>query len=127
MGFRQPVRRSTLADANERRDWRIHAALAQRLITQARTLYVDEELGLDLTNTVYALDSTTIALCLIRSFKTGALPHHQGGGEDAHAARPAGQHSEFYFRMATIHALDMLLPEAGFFVYRGYSTSAMRL
>ena len=64
MGFRQPVRRSTLADANERRDWRIHAALAQRLITQARTLYVDEELGLDLTNTVYALDSTTIALCL---------------------------------------------------------------
>ena len=64
MGFRQPVRRSTL-DANERRDWRIHAALAQRLITQlSRTLYVDEELGLDLTNTVYALDSTTIALCL---------------------------------------------------------------
>ena len=62
MGFRQPVRRSTLADANERR-WRIHAALAQRLITQARTLYVDEELGLDLTN-IYALDSTTIALCL---------------------------------------------------------------
>ena len=45
MGFRQPVRRSTLADANERRDWRIHAALAQRLITQARTLYVDEELA----------------------------------------------------------------------------------
>ena len=68
--------------------------LAQRLITQARTLYVDEELGLDLTNTVYALDSTTIALCL--SVFPGALPHHQGGGEDAHAARPAGQHSEFY-------------------------------
>ena len=87
--------RSTLADANERRDWRIHAALAQRLITQARTLYFDEELGLDLTNTVYALDSTTIALCL-SVFSVGALPHHQGGGEDAHAARPAGQHSEFY-------------------------------
>ena len=98
MGFRQPVRRSTLADANERRDWRIHAALAQRLITQARTLYVDEELGLDLTNTVYALDSTTIALCLsvFPWAHVGALPHHQGGGEDAHAARPAGQHSEFY-------------------------------
>ena len=45
MGFRQPVRRSTLADANERRDWRIHAALAQRLITQAMGLYVDEALG----------------------------------------------------------------------------------
>ena len=69
MGFRQPVRRSTLADANERRDWRIHAALAQRLITQARTLYVDEELGLDLTNTVYALDSTTGSLCACRSFR----------------------------------------------------------
>ena len=95
MGFRQPVRRSTLADANERRDWRIHAALAQRLITQARTLYVDEELGLDLTNTVYALDSTTIALCL-PVFPWAHFPHHQGGGEDAHAARPAGQHSEFY-------------------------------
>ena len=61
-GFRQPVRRSTLADANERRDWRIHAALAQRLITQARTAF-DEELGLDLTNTVYALDSTPL-MCL---------------------------------------------------------------
>ena len=95
MGFRQPVRRSTLADANERRDWRIHAALAQRLITQARTLYVDEELGLDLTQ--YRLrpgldDHRSVPVGL----SVGALPHHQGGGEDAHAARPAGQHSEFY-------------------------------
>ena len=89
MGFRQPVRRSTLADANERRDWRIHAALAQRLITQARTLYVDEELGLDLTNTVYALDSTTIALFL-SVFPRAHFRTTQGGGEDAHAARPAG-------------------------------------
>ena len=77
MGFRQPVRRSTLADANERRDWRIHAALAQRLITQARTLYVDEELGLDLTNTVYALDSTTIALCLSFRGRTSAPPRRR--------------------------------------------------
>ena len=68
--------------------WRIHAALAQRLITQARTLYVDEELGLDLTNTVYALDSTTSSVPV--GLSVGALPHHQGGGEDAHAARPAG-------------------------------------
>ena len=56
---------TTLADANERRDWRIHAALAQRLITQARTLYVDEELGLDLTNTVYALGSRFSCPCLV--------------------------------------------------------------
>ena len=64
MGLREPIRRSTLADANEARDWRIYADLAQRLITQARKLYATEDLGLDLTNTVYALDSTTIDLCL---------------------------------------------------------------
>ena len=64
MGFREPVRRSTLADANEARDWRIYAEFAQRLIAQARKLYAQEDLGLELTNTVYALDSTTIDLCL---------------------------------------------------------------
>jgi hypothetical protein len=64
MGFREPIRRSTLAEANESRDWRIYADLAQRLIAQARKLYANEDLGLDLTNTVYALDSTTIDLCL---------------------------------------------------------------
>src|SRR5271169_6060721 len=48
MGFREPVRRSTLADANETRDWRIYAALAQTLIVQARKLYAGEDLGLDL-------------------------------------------------------------------------------
>jgi hypothetical protein len=64
MGFREPVRRSTLADANETRDWRIYAGLAQTLIVRARKLYAGEDLGLDLKNTVYALDSTTIDLCL---------------------------------------------------------------
>src|SRR5271154_4957595 len=64
MGLREPVRRSTLADANEARDWRIHAELSQRLIAQARKLYATEDLGLDLASTVYALDSTTIDLCL---------------------------------------------------------------
>src|SRR6202045_160183 len=64
MGLREPIRRSTLADANKSRDWRIYADLAQRLIAQARKLYATEDLGLDLTNTVYALDSTTIDLCL---------------------------------------------------------------
>jgi len=64
MGIRSPVKRSTLSDANERRDWRIYAEFAQRLITQARKLYAGEDLGLDLSNTVYALDSTTIDLCL---------------------------------------------------------------
>src|SRR6202140_1234808 len=64
MGFREPVRRSTLADANETRDWRIYAEFAHRLIAQARKLYANESLGLELSNTVYALDSTTIDLCL---------------------------------------------------------------
>src|SRR5256885_16431084 len=53
MGFREPVRRSTLADANETRDWRIYAEFAQRLIVQARQLYADESLGLVLTNNAY--------------------------------------------------------------------------
>ena len=52
MGFRQPVRRSTLADANEARDWRIYAEFAQRLITQARRLYAGDSMGVDLANTV---------------------------------------------------------------------------
>jgi len=63
MGFRSLVSRSTLADANEVRDWRIYADFAQVLITRARKLYADEDLGIELSNTVYALDSTTIDLC----------------------------------------------------------------
>lgn len=64
MGIRAPVSRSTLADANERRDWRIYADVAQALIRIARRLYLDDDFGLALDNTVYALDSTTIDLCL---------------------------------------------------------------
>ena len=64
MGFRQEIKRSTLADANETRDWRIFADFAQRLIVQARKLYLGEGFGLELENTAYALDSTTIDLCL---------------------------------------------------------------
>ena len=82
MDFRAPVKRSTLADANERRDWRIYAEFAQRLISQARKPYAEEDLGLGLSNTVYALDSTTIDLCLtlfpwtsFRSTKTAVKIH----------------------------------------------------
>lgn len=64
MGFRSQVSRSTLAEANERRDWRIFADFAQVLIHDARKLYVDEPFGLELDHTVYALDATTIDLCL---------------------------------------------------------------
>jgi hypothetical protein len=64
MGLRQPVAKSTLADANEKRDWRMWADIAAVLIRRARKLYADDALSLDLANTVYALDSTTIDLCL---------------------------------------------------------------
>lgn len=64
MGFRAPVRRSTLADANEGRDWHIWADLAALLIRHARKLYCNDSFGIDLDNTVYALDATTIDLCL---------------------------------------------------------------
>jgi hypothetical protein len=64
MGFRGRPTRSTLADANEKRNWRIYADFAQVLIHQARRLYAEESFGVDLQETVYALDSTTIDLCL---------------------------------------------------------------
>src|SRR5260221_3533506 len=98
MGFRDPVRRSTLADANEARDWRIYAELAQRLIGQARRLYVNEDLGFDLASTVYALDSTTIDLCS-GGLSVGPFPHHQSGGQDAHAVGLARQHPQLHPRI----------------------------
>jgi len=64
MGIRGKVSRSTLADANEIRDWRIYSDFAQILIHEARGLYVEDDFGLELKETVYALDSSTIDLCL---------------------------------------------------------------
>ena len=64
MGIHGHIARSTLADANDSRDWRIYHEFAQLLIAEARSLYLGEDLGLDLSNTVYALDSTTIDLCV---------------------------------------------------------------
>jgi Transposase DDE domain/Domain of unknown function (DUF4372) len=84
LGFRGPVARSTLAEANERCDWRVWEDLARGLIGKARTLYAGEDLGLDLENTVYALDSTTIDLSLtlfpwahFRRTKAGLKLHTQ--------------------------------------------------
>jgi hypothetical protein len=125
MGFRQPVRRSTLADANETRDWRIYAEFAQRLIAQARKLYADDSLGLELTNTVYALDSTTIDLCLslfpwahFRSTKAAVKMHT--------LLDLRGNIPSFIYisdgKLHDVHALDLLLPEAGaiYIMDRGY-------
>lgn len=64
MGLSQPVKRTTLAEANERRDWRIFAEFAQCLIDEARELYADEPFGIDLAGSVYAFDASTIDLCL---------------------------------------------------------------
>ena len=64
LGFSDPVAKSTLADANEQRDWRLWEDLAKTLMRKARPLYAGEDLGLDIDNTVYALDSTTVDLSL---------------------------------------------------------------
>jgi len=95
MGLRQPVARSTLADANERRDWRIWADIAAVLIRRARKLYVDDDTGLDLANTVYALDSTTIDLCL-SLFPWADFRSTKAAVQDAHAARFARPHPQLY-------------------------------
>jgi len=116
MGLREPIRRSTLADANESRDWRIYADLAQRLIAQARKLYATEDLGLDLTNTVYALDSTTIDLCLsvfpwahFRTTKAAVKMHTL---LDLRGNIPRFIHVSDG-KLHDVHALDMLVPEPG--------------
>ena len=83
MGIRGAVSRSTLADANEQRDWRIYADFAQRLIHTARRLYVDDALALELRLTVYALDSST---SIAHAVPLG-LPQDQGGGQAAHTSR----------------------------------------
>jgi hypothetical protein len=82
MGFRHPVKRSTLADANEVRDWRIYADFAQVVIARARELYATDKPNLDIDGALYALDSTTIDLCLslfpwapFRSTKAGIKLH----------------------------------------------------
>ena len=84
MGFRGKVSRSTLADANEAHDWRIYADFAQVLIHIARPMYASESLGFDLDTQSYALDSTTIDLCL-SVFPWARFPESQGRRQDAHA------------------------------------------
>jgi len=125
MGFRDPVRRSTLADANEARDWRIYAELAQRLIGQARRLYVNEDLGFDLASTVYALDSTTIDLCLAvfpwAHFRTTKAAVKMHTLLDLRGNIPSFIHVSDG-KLHDVHALDLLLPEAGaiYVMDRGY-------
>lgn len=118
MGIRTQIKRSTLADANESRDWRIYSDFAQKLITQARKLYIDEPFGVDLCNTVYALDTTTIDLCLsvfpwapFRSQKAAIKLHTL---LDLRGNIPSFIHISDG-KMHEVNVLDQLLPEPGAF------------
>jgi hypothetical protein len=125
MGFRGQVSRNTLAHANEHRDWRIYADFAHVLIAAARDLYRDESFGVELSETVYALDSTTIDLCL-SLFPWGKFRRRKSAVKlhtllDLRGSIP----TNVYVTGGQVHdvnILDDLLPEAGAFYLldRGY-------
>jgi len=125
MGFRGKVSRSTLADANELRDWRIYADFAQVLIGMARPLYADDPLGVELDQNLYALDSTTIDLCL-SLFPWARFRRHKAAVKmhtllDLHGSIPT------FIRITEgkthdVNVLDEFIPETGSFYVmdRGY-------
>ncbi len=108
--------RNTLANANATRDWRIYASFAERLIGIARSLYTNEPFGVDLAKTVYALDATTIDLCLsvfpwapFRSTKAAVKLHTL---LDLRGNIPSFIHISDG-KMHDVNVLDLLLPEPG--------------
>ena len=118
MGIRSRVSKSTLADANEKRDWRIYADFAQVLINIARDLYVDDDFGVELDETVYALDASTIDLCLslfpwakFRKTK-GAIKLHTL--LDLRGSIPTFL-SITHGKVHDVNVLDELIPEPGAF------------
>jgi hypothetical protein len=125
MGIRGRIFRSTLADANEKRDWRIYADFAQVLIGIARSLYLDEDFGVELKETAYAFDSTTIDLCL-KLFPWAKFRKSKGAIKLHTLLNLRGSIPEFIYitagRVHDINALDLLLIEAGSFYVmdRGY-------
>jgi hypothetical protein len=125
MGIRGGISRNTLANANKVRDWRIYADFAQALIKIARPLYAEEDLGLDLDNTVYALDASTIDLCLsvfpwalFRSTKSAVKLHTL---LDLRGNIPTFIHISDG-KLHDVNVLDILIPEPGAFYImdRGY-------
>ncbi len=125
MGFRSGVARSTLADANESLDWRIYADFAYRLIATARRLYVQEPMGVDLNESLYALDSTTIDLCLAL-FPWAQFRRRQAAVKmhtllDLRGNIPAFLHITDG-KVHDVNMLDQIEPEAGAFYVmdRGY-------
>jgi hypothetical protein len=129
LGIRSAVARNTLANANAVRDWRIYADFAQSLIGIARPLYAEETFGVDLNNTVYALDTTTIDLCLsvfpwapFRSTKAAVKMHTL---LDLRGNIPSFIHISDG-KLHEVNVLDQLLPEAGAFYImdRGFTDFA---
>jgi hypothetical protein len=127
LGFRcGTVSRATLADANEKRDWRIYADFAQVLIHEARRLYTGEDLGLDLDQTVYALDATTIDLCL--ALFPWAHFRRRKGAVKLHTLLDLQGSIPTFIRITTgkvsdVSVLDELIPEPGsiYVMDRGYT------
>ena len=125
MGIRGQVSRNTLANANNQRDWRIYADFAQVLIHQARGLYLEDPFGVELENTVYALDSTTIDLCL-SLFPWAHFRKNKGAIKLHTLLDLRGPIPSFIDitdgKFADVKILDILIPEAGSFyiIDRGY-------
>jgi hypothetical protein len=117
LGIRGHVARSTLADANEKRDWRIFADLAQHLIRQALPLYADTPLAGDFAQAAYALDSTTIEVCL-SAFPWARAPHAGHGGIKLHTLLDVRSSIPTVIHLTPsrshdVHMLDRLTPERG--------------
>jgi len=118
LGIQGNVSRSALADANESRDWRIYCEFAQALIRIARRLYINDSIGIDLSRTVYALDSTTIDLCLAlfpwARFRKGKAAVKLHTLLDVRGGIPSFIHvSDGKYH--DVNALDLVIPEAGAF------------
>ena len=125
MGIRGGVSRNTLANANKMRDWRIYADFAQALIQIARRLYVHEDFGVELSNTVYALDASTIDLCL--SVFPWALFRQTKGAVKLHTLLDLRGNIPTFIHISDgklhdVNVLDLLIPEPGAFYImdRGY-------
>ena len=125
MGFRSRIARSTLADANETHDWRIFADFAQHLIGVARPLHAEDPMGVDLAHSLYALDSTTIDLCLAL-FPWARFRQHKGAVK-MHTLLDLRGNIPTFIRVTSgkvhdVNILDEILPEAGAFYVmdRGY-------
>lgn len=118
MGIRGTISRSTLAEANEKRDWRIYADFAQLLIHEAKKLYYNEPFGVDIDETVYALDSTTIDLCL-SLFPWAKFRKHKGAIKMHTLLNLRGRIPEFIrvtdANVHDVNILDELIPEPGSF------------